>query len=194
MKLNKISLNIKEKNLTVVKETLSGLNGREGKRTGLNIKLVNCSTRKIRSQKGGGVSRRHTLKTNINRGGARAFPYVSKTSFKQTKLKNQISISRLLSEISKNENLFFVNNFDLPIISTKEFLKNFKETGLEEALLVDSSENIKLIKSVRNLYKIKFVDYRTLNIKLLLDYSNVIFSEKSWNFIKEKYLLEEKNV
>ncbi len=145
------------------------------------------STRKIRKQKSTGAARLGDIKSPILRGGARAFgPKPRDYSFKLNKKVKQLARKSALSYKAQNENIIIIEDFNLKIPKTQEFLEILKNLSLDNKksliVLKDSNKNVYL--STRNLKNVKVVLASSLNTYDVMRADNLTLVESSIGEIK----------
>jgi large subunit ribosomal protein L4 len=69
---------------------------------------------------------------------------------------------------------------------TKEGKKLLEILKLDSALIVDQHENKNLFLSLRNIPKIKAVDYNQVNVYDVLNYKWLVFTQNAFESLMEK--------
>ncbi len=72
---------------------------------------------------------------------------------------------------------------------TKEGAKFLEILKLDSALIVDQHENKNLFLSLRNIPKIKAVDYNQVNVYDVLNYKWLVFTQNAFESLMEKFKL-----
>jgi len=157
-------------------------NRRQGTHATLEKSMLSGSTRKLHRQKGTGGSRKGSIKNPIFRGGARTFgPQPRDYNFKlNKKLKRLARISALSYKVKEN-GLTVVEDFTFDAPKTKqvvELLKNFQLEHLN-TLLVTNGTDLNLVRSSRNLQKVRVVRDTDLNTYEILHAARMLVMESS---------------
>jgi large subunit ribosomal protein L4 len=102
----------------------------------------------------------------------------------------------LLSEKLRKGDLIVIEDFSLPTIKTKEFVKKFSnflnkiEFGYGVLVLPENDKNI--ILSARNLPNLLLLTYNNLNVHDLFYSTKIFFTESAIKNYEEMYLLAVK--
>ena len=150
---------------------------------------IKGSTSKIYAQKGTGGARHSSRKAPIFVGGGVAHgPKGSVYKVKKINKKiKKIGLLHLLSQKSKVNSLFIIEDFKNEITKTKYFFAFLKKNNLKNSLLVtDEKSKSKIIKSTRNIPNLKVIDPAGVNVYDLLKYKNVIFTISSIRALQER--------
>ena len=172
---------------TVVDWQLQGFKPRKAKTKQRNE--IKGSTAKIYAQKGTGGARHSSRKAPIFVGGGIAHgPKGDTYSRKKVNKKlKKIGLFHALSEKNKVNSLFVIEDFKKEIIKTKEFNNFLKKNNLIDALLVaDKNSKEKIIRSTRNIPKLKIIDQEGANVYDLIKYKNVLFTTSSIKNLQER--------
>ncbi|MCK5029748.1 MAG: 50S ribosomal protein L4 [Bacteroidales bacterium] len=157
-------------------------NKRQGTHKAKERSEIAGSTRKIKRQKGTGTARAGSIKSPIFRGGGRIFgPQPRDYSFKLNKKVKQLARKSALTYKAKNENIKVVEDFNIEVPKTKEFvnLRNNLDIADKKVLLVLSEQNKNIYLSSRNLQDIKVVTIYDLATYDIMNASVVLFVENS---------------
>lgn len=140
---------------------------------------VKCSGKKLYRQKGTGRARVGSGSSPTRRGGGVTFgPVPRKYVNKVPKKVKKAALYMALTDKVKAGQLIVVNDFDLPEIKTKSFVKLMKNFGVNKALIVTQNKVEKLEKSSKNVPWVKVMKYQGLNVYDILKY-DYLFLEKS---------------
>lgn len=148
---------------------------------------VTGSTRKPWKQKGTGRARAGSIRSPLWRKGGRIFgPKPKDYSYELPKKAKRGALKSALSIKLAENQLLLVNGFEFPEPKTKEGAKFLESFKLDSALLVDTLENKNLFLSMRNIPKVKAIDYKELNIYDVMTYRWLVFSERAFSSLMEK--------
>ena len=140
---------------------------------------VKCSGKKLYRQKGTGRARVGSGSSPTRRGGGVTFgPVPRKYVNKVPKKVKKAALYMALTDKVKAGQLIVVNDFDLPEIKTKSFVKLMKNFDVNKALIVTQDRVEKLEKSSKNVPWVKVMKYQGLNVYDILKY-DYLFLEKS---------------
>lgn len=139
---------------------------------------VKCSGKKLYRQKGTGRARVGSGSSPTRRGGVTFGPVPRKYVNKVPKKVKKAALYMALTDKVKAGQLIVVNDFDLPEIKTKSFVKLMKNFGVNKALIVTQNKVEKLEKSSKNVPWVKVMKYQGLNVYDILKY-DYLFLEKS---------------
>ena len=149
------------------------------------------STAKIYAQKGTGNARHASRKAPIFVGGGVAHGPKGETKYKKRKLnkrEKKLSITSLITEKNKMNNLIIFNDFEKKISKTKEMntiLKKFE--AVNSIIIADKKSKENIFKSVRNIPNVKITDINHFSAFDLVKYKKVIFTETSIKELENRY-------
>jgi len=147
------------------------------------------STKKIKKQKGTGTARAGSIKSPLFRGGGTIFgPEPRNYVLKLNKKEKQLAKASALSSKAKEEGLKVVEDLSFDTPKTKDFksvLDAIQANG--KVLFVHNEDNAtsNVVKSARNLAKIKSVNVSEMNVYQILHADHLVFSEGALNKIVE---------
>ena len=150
---------------------------------------IRGSTAKIYAQKGTGGARHSSRKAPIFVGGGVAHgPKGAVHSRKKVNKKmKKIGLLHALSVKNKIKSLFVVEDFKTEIKKTKLFSNFLQKNKLQDALLIaDKDSKKKIIRSARNIPKLKIIEQEGTNVYDLLKYKNVLFTTSSIKNLQER--------
>ena len=180
VELKKEIFNVPIKNHVLHEIVINQLSShRRGTAAAKNRSDVKCSGKKLYRQKGTGRARVGSGSSPTRRGGGVTFgPVPRKYVNKVPKKVKKAALYMALTDKVKAGQLIVVNNFDLPEIKTKSFVKLMKNFDVNKALIVTQDRVEKLEKSSKNVPWVKVMKYQGLNVYDILKY-DYLFLEKS---------------
>ena len=149
------------------------------------------STSKIYAQKGTGGARHASRKAPIFVGGGVAHGPKGETSYKKRKLnksEKKLSISSLISEKNKINNLLIFTDFKKEIKKTKEMnliLNKFDATN--SLFILDKASKEKIYRSLKNIPNIKVTDVNHFSAFDIVKFKKIIFTESSIKELEKRY-------
>jgi large subunit ribosomal protein L4 len=147
---------------------------------------VNGSHSKLWRQKGTGRARVGTGLTNTRRGGGVVFGPVQRSyATKVPKKIKKTAIAMALSDKLNSKQLIVVDDFTLPEIKTKEFVKVMDNFEIKKALIVTEDKNENLEKSSRNVPGIKVIRHEGINVYDILNHDHLFIVRPSIEKIEE---------
>ena len=149
------------------------------------------STSKIYAQKGTGNARHASRKAPIFVGGGVAHGPKGQSNYKKRKLnkmEKKLSISSLVSQKNKLNNLVVMSDFKNEIKKTKEINKMLVKFKINNSLIIlDKSSREKIYKSSRNIPNIKITDINHFNAFDIVKFEKIVFTETSVKELEKKY-------
>lgn len=168
-------------NEAVVHQTLVGLlaNARQGTAATKTRANVRGSTRKLYRQKGTGYARAGSKKSPLRRGGGITFgPHPRDYRQQIPRKMRQLAIRCVLSAKAGDGDLKIIEGFDFTEPGTKKMAGILSALAVEKsALVVTPESDINVIKSARNLKKIKTLPANILNVRDLLSHRTLLMTE-----------------
>ena len=149
------------------------------------------STSKIYAQKGTGGARHASRKAPIFVGGGVAHGPKGEKSYKKRKLnksEKKLSISSLISEKNKINNLLIFTDFKKEIKNTKEMnliLNKFDATN--SLFILDKASKEKIYRSLKNIPNIKVTDVNHFSAFDIVKFKKIIFTESSIKELEKRY-------
>jgi large subunit ribosomal protein L4 len=206
MKLNTIDINGKKSSIEVLDKVISSkinkklvslvlyktnanYKGRKAKTKQKNE--IIGSTSKIYAQKGTGGARHASRKAPIFVGGGVAHGPKGETSYKKRKLnksEKKLTISSLISEKNKINNLIIFTDFKKEIKKTKEMnlvLNKFDATN--SLFILDKTSKEKIYRSLKNIPNIKVTDVNHFSAFDIVKFKKIIFTESSIKELEKRY-------
>lgn len=143
--------------------------------------------RKPWRQKGTGRSRAGSIRSPLWRKGGvtfgpkpRSYYYALPKKAKRNALKSALSMK------FAEKQMLILKALDLKEPKTKEGARLLEMLNLDSALIVDFHQNKNLFLSLRNIPKIKAVDYSLINVYDVLNYKWLVFTQKAFESLMEK--------
>ena len=174
---------------SVLYKTNANYKGRHAKTKQQNE--VSGPTSKIYAQKGTGNARHASRKAPIFVGGGIAHGPKGELSYKIRKLnksEKKLSITSLISEKTKNNNLIVFKDFNKEIKKTKEMSLIVKKFNISHSLIIlDKSSKDKIEKWIRNIPNIKVTDINHFSAFDIVKFKKVVFTETSAKELEKRY-------
>ena len=191
-KTTEIELNEKIFGVPVRKDILhqvvvSQLNKRRAGTTAVKTRSeVNGSRSKLWRQKGTGRARVGTAMSPTRRGGGVAFGPVPRSyANKVPKKIRKAAIAMALSDKYNSKQLIVVDDFNLPVVKTKDFVKVMSNFEIKKALIVTEDKNENLEKSSKNVPGIKVIRHEGINVYDILNHDHLFLVKPSIEKIEE---------
>jgi len=206
MKLDKLSLDGKKNTIEVLDKVFSGkiykklvnnvlyktnanYKGRKAKTKQKNE--IIGSTSKIYAQKGTGGARHASRKAPIFVGGGVAHGPKGQSNYKKRKLnksEKKLSITSLISQKNKLNDLVVLSDFKNEIKKTKEMNKILIKFKIDNSLIIlDKFSKDKIYKSSRNIAKIKVTDVNHFSAFDIVKFKKIVFTESSVKELEKRY-------
>jgi len=206
MKLDKLSLDGKKNTIEVLDKVFSGkiykklvnsvlyktnanYKGRKAKTKQKNE--IIGSTSKIYAQKGTGGARHASRKAPIFVGGGVAHGPKGQSNYKKRKLnksEKKLSITSLISQKNKLNDLVVLSDFENEIKKTKEMNKILIKFKIDNSLIIlDKLSKDKIYKSSRNIAKIKVTDVNHFSAFDIVKFKKIVFTESSVKELEKRY-------
>ena len=174
---------------TVLYKTNANYKGRHAKTKQQNE--VSGPTSKIYAQKGTGNARHASRKAPIFVGGGIAHGPKGELSYKKRKLnksEKKQSISSLISDKIKNNNLLIFSDFSSKIKKTKEMSLILKKFQISNSIIIlDKISKDNVEKSIRNIPNIKVTDINHFSAFDIVKFEKVVFTETSVKELEKRY-------
>jgi len=148
---------------------------------------VSGSTRKPYPQKHTGRARRGSIKSPLLVGGGVVFgPHPRSYRQRMPKKMRRLALKCLLSAKARDGKLVVVNQLGLEKPGTKDMLGVLKVLGADSsALIVTPEPEVNIIKSARNLQKVKTLPVALLNVLDLLSYKFLIMTVEGMRKVEQ---------
>jgi len=189
VELKKEIFNVPIKNYVLHDVVISQLSShRRGTAATKSRSEVKCSGIKLYRQKGTGRARVGSGSSPTRRGGGVTFgPVPRKYVNKVPKKVKKAALNMALTDKVKAGQLIVVNDFDLPEIKTKNFVKLMKNFDVNKALIVTQDKVEKLEKSSKNVPWVKVMKYQGLNVYDILKYDYLFLELSALGKIQEAF-------
>jgi large subunit ribosomal protein L4 len=173
---------------TVVVNQLA--NKRQGTQSAKNPGEVRGGGRKPWRQKGSGRARHGSIRSVQWTGGGVAFaPKPRSYSYTVPKKVKRLALKSALSSKVIDSDIIVLDELELPEIKTKEFKRILKNLNADSsALVVLSSVNDKVVKSARNIPKVKTSCVNTINTLDILKYKKFVITRDAVAKVEEVYV------
>lgn len=151
---------------------------------------VSGSTKKLYRQKGTGRARQGSLRAPHHSGGGMAHALEPKDwSYRPPRKVRIGALKSALSLFAKESRLIVVDSLELVEIKTKGLIATLStlQAG-KKSLVVDSSSNDKLVKSIRNLQNHQFLPPEGVNVYDLLRHDHLIVSREAAKALEARCL------
>ncbi len=143
--------------------------------------------RKPWRQKGTGRARAGSTRSPLWRKGGVTFgPKPRDYSYNLPKKVKRNALKSALSLKFAEKNLLVLKELDFKEPKTKEGMNFLEKLQLDSALIVDSHKNKNLILSLRNIPKVKVVDFSQVNVYDVLDHNWLVFSQSAFESLMER--------
>ena len=173
----------------VLYKTNANYKGRHAKTKQQNE--VSGPTSKIYAQKGTGNARHASKKAPIFVGGGIAHGPKGELAYKKRKLnksEKKQSITSIISEKIKNNNLLVFSDFSSEIKKTKEMFIIIKKFEITNSIIIlDKKSKEKIEKSIRNIPNIKVTDINHFSAFDLVKFKKIVFTESSVKELEKRY-------
>ena len=149
------------------------------------------STSKIYAQKGTGNARHASRKAPIFVGGGVAHGPKGESNYKFRKLnksEKKLSVTSLITEKNKDNNLIVTDDFEKEIKKTKEMFGILSSLNANNSLLLlDKSSKKNIFKSSRNIPNIKVTDINHFSSYDITKYKKLLLTLSSIKELEKKY-------
>lgn len=165
-------------------------NQRQGSASTKTRSDVRGGGRKPWRQKGTGRSRAGSIRSPIWRKGGITFgPKPRSYYYSLPKKAKKNALKSALSMKFAEKQILVLKALEFKEPKTKEGAKLLEILKLDSALIVDQHENKNLFLSLRNIPKIKAVDYNHVNVYDVLNYKWLVFTQNAFESLMEKLKL-----
>ncbi len=156
-------------------------NARQGTNSTKTRSEVSGTTRKVFRQKGTGSARGGSIRSPLRRGGGIAFGPKPR-SYRQAmpKKMRRLALRCVLSAKVEDGELMILEQLKLDEPKTKEMVRILAALGVDSSALIATSEpEENVVKSARNLPRIKTIPANLLNIIDILSYKMLLMPESA---------------
>ena len=141
-------------------------------------------------QKGTGRARAGSNRSPVWRGGGTVFgPSPRDYSYSMPKKVKKLAIKMALSARNQEGNLVVIDNFKMPEIKTKDFVKVMNNFRFENCLIITDENDETIGLSARNAIGFKVLPVAGLNVYDILKYSKLMLLQSSLAKIEERLML-----
>lgn len=165
----------------VVHQVMVGLlaNARQGTASTKTRGTVHGSTRKLYRQKGTGYARAGSKKSPLRRGGGITFgPHPRDYRQNTPRKMRRLALKCVLSAKAGDGELKVLEEFDFTEPRTKKMAEALAALGVvSSALIVTPEPQENVVKSARNLPRIKTMPARVLNVRDILSHKMLLMTE-----------------
>jgi len=141
-------------------------------------------------QKGTGRARAGSNRSPVWRGGGTVFgPLPRDYSYSMPKKVKKLAIKMALSARNQEGNLVVIDNFKMPEIKTKDFVKVMNNFRFENCLIITDENDETISLSARNAIGFKVLPVAGLNVYDILKYSKLMLLQSSLAKIEERLML-----
>jgi large subunit ribosomal protein L4 len=127
-----------------------------------------------------------TTSSPLLRGGGTIFgPHPRSYEQKVNRKAMKAALRCALSARARENRILLVDDLDLPVPRTKEFLKVAGKLGLSNALLVTDEPKKTLDLGIRNLSSFKSLSVSALNVVDILSYEQLVFTRPAFEIVSE---------
>jgi large subunit ribosomal protein L4 len=163
---------------------------RQGTQCAKNRSAVSGSSKKLFKQKGTGRARHGSIRAPLFVGGGRAHPPRPRDwSYEPPRRMRALALTAALSKFGKEGRLLVVDRFELAEIKTKKLVEALDTLkAAHKTLVVDSSENEKLRRSIHNCKDHQFLPPEGVNVYDLLRHDTLILSKDAAKALESRCL------
>ncbi len=174
---------------SVLYKTNANYKGRKAKTKQKNE--IIGSTSKIYAQKGTGNARHASKKAPIFVGGGVAHGPKGELNYKKRKLnksEKKLSISSLITQKNKLNDLIILEDFPNEILKTKEMNKILIKFEAKNSIIIaDTKSKNNISRSLKNIPNVKITDINHFSAYDLAKYKKIIFTETSIKELEKRY-------
>ncbi len=162
-------------------------NQRRGTATTKTRAEVSGSNRKPWRQKGTGRARAGATRSPIWRHGGTTFgPRPKDYSYELPKEAKKNALRSALAAKHADQQMIILDELKLRAAKTKEAAGLLKTLNVDSALFVDARDNADLFLSLRNVPRVKAVDWNLVNTHDVLNYKWLVLSRQAFTSLMEK--------
>jgi len=148
---------------------------------------VSGSNRKPWRQKGTGRARAGATRSPLWRHGGTTFgPRPKDYSYEIPREAKKNALRSALAAKHAEKSLLILDDLKLKEAKTKLAVDLLKDLKIDSALVVDGQDNANLFVSVRNIRKVKAVDWKVVNTYDILNYKWLVISRQAFESLMEK--------
>lgn len=159
---------------------------RQGTRGQKNRSAVSGGGAKPWRQKGTGRARAGTTRSNIWRGGGRAFPSTTQDfSQKMNRKAYRAAMRSILSELVRQERLVVSDELTVSEPKTKQLVGKMNEMNLSDVLVVTHEFDENLALASRNLYHVGILEAQEIDPLSLIGFDKVVMTSEAVKQVEE---------
>jgi large subunit ribosomal protein L4 len=163
-------------------------NKRQGTQKAKTRAEVRGGGRKPWRQKGTGHARQGSIRSPQWKGGGVVFAPVPRDySFKMNKKEKRLALKSALTSRVQDGKIIILDELKFDEIKTKRFQAVMDNLKVSKALVVISENDVNIVKSARNLPKIKTAQPNTINVYDILKGDTLILTKDAVAIIEEVY-------
>ena len=152
---------------------------------------VSGKSKKPFAQKGTGNARQGSSKPPHFRGGATSMgPQNRDHSFSLNKKEKVLALKCALSNKVKNEEIIFIDSFEVDSHKTKNLFSSLKKFSFKSALFIhnDNEKNKNFAKASSNIPRLAMLSDKGLNVRDLMTFEKIFIEKNSIEKITERLL------
>jgi large subunit ribosomal protein L4 len=143
--------------------------------------------RKPWRQKGTGRARAGSTRSPLWRSGGTTFgPKPRDYSYKIPRKTKKNALKSAIALKFAEKQLMVLDNLEFKEPKTKEGVNFLRQLNLESALVVENQENRNVFLSLRNIPKVKAIDFSQVNIYDVLNHKSLVFTQKAFESLMER--------
>lgn len=143
--------------------------------------------RKPWRQKGTGRARAGSTRSPLWRSGGITFgPKPRDYSYKIPRKAKRNALKSAIAMKFAEKQLMVLDSLEFKEPKTKEGVNFLRQLNLESALVVENQENRNVFLSLRNIPKIKAIDFSQVNIYDVLNHKSLVFTQKAFESLMER--------
>ncbi len=147
------------------------------------------TTKRVGKQKGGGTARHGSRKSNIFRGGGRAFgPIVRSHATKLPKKIRALGLKTALSAKAASKKIVVLDSLSMKDAKTQGMIKKLDKLGLSSALFVDGGEvDANFGNAINNVPKMNVLPIEGINVYDILKADTLVLSKAAVAKLEERF-------
>ena len=143
--------------------------------------------RKPWRQKGTGRARAGSTRSPLWRSGGVTFgPKPRDYSYRMPRKAKRNALKSALAMKFSEKQIMVLDSLNFKEPKTKDGANFLKKLKLDSVLVIDNKENKNLFLSLRNIPKVKAVDFNQINIYDVLNHKSLVFTQKAFETLMER--------
>ena len=143
--------------------------------------------RKPWRQKGTGRARAGSTRSPLWRSGGVTFgPKPRDYSYRMPRKAKRNALKSALAMKFSEKQIMVLDSLNFKEPKTKDGTNFLKKLKLDSVLVIDNKENKNLFLSLRNIPKVKAVDFNQINIYDVLNHKSLVFTQKAFETLMER--------